>query len=114
MTTLPKPHIFKAADSKPLRWGIFGAGWISEAMIKTAQLNSNQEFVAIASRTPGKAEGFAQKWNLPSFHNSYEELVARDDIDAVYLGTLPSDRLEVALAEVRDYKFNFTERAIGD
>ena len=67
MRTLPKPHIFKAAESKPLRWGIFGAGWISEAMIKTAQLNSNQEFVAIASRTPGKAEGFAQKWNLPSF-----------------------------------------------
>jgi hypothetical protein len=48
MSTLPKPHIFKAAESKPLRWGIFGAGWISEAMVKTAQLNSNQEFVARA------------------------------------------------------------------
>jgi len=74
MTTLPKPHIFTAADSKPLRWGVFGAGWISDAMVKTAQINSNQEFVAIASRTPGKAEAFAQKWNLPSFHNSYDNL----------------------------------------
>ena len=75
----------------------FGAGWISDAMVKTAQLNSTQQFVAIASRTPGKAEAFAQKWNLDSFHNSYEELAAREDIDAIYIGTLPSDRLEVAL-----------------
>ncbi|MSY30281.1 MAG: gfo/Idh/MocA family oxidoreductase, partial [Actinobacteria bacterium] len=100
MTTLPKPHVFSAADSKPLRWGIFGAGWISDAMVKTAQLNSTQQFVAVASRTPGKAEAFAQKWNLDSFHNSYEELAARDDIDAIYIGTLPSDRLEVALVAI--------------
>jgi predicted dehydrogenase len=112
MNTLPKPHIFKAADSKPLRWGIFGAGWISEAMIKTAQLNSNQEFVAIASRTPGKAEAFAQKWNLASFHNSYEELAARDDIDAIYLGTLPSDRLEVALIAINAGKHVLIEKPI--
>ena len=44
MTTLPKPHIFKADESKPLRWGIFGAGWIADAMVKTAQKNSNQKF----------------------------------------------------------------------
>jgi len=28
MSKLPKPHIFTQADSKPLRWGVFGAGWI--------------------------------------------------------------------------------------
>jgi predicted dehydrogenase len=112
MTTLPKPHIFKAADSKPLRWGVFGAGWISDAMVKTAQINSNQEFVAIASRTPGKAEAFAQKWNLPSFHNSYEELAAREDIDAIYLGTLPSDRLEVALIAINAGKHVLIEKPI--
>ena len=104
MTVLPKPHVFTAADSKPLRWGIFGAGWISDAMVKTAQLNSTQQFVAIASRTPGKAEAFAQKWNLESFHNSYEELAARDDIDAIFIGTLPSARLEVALVAINSAK----------
>ena len=112
MTHLPKPHIFKASDAKPLRWGVFGAGWISDAMVKTSQINSNQEFVAIASRTPGKAEAFAQKWNLPSFHNSYEELAARDDIDAIYLGTLPSDRLEVALIAINAGKHVLIEKPI--
>ncbi|MEY3578029.1 MAG: hypothetical protein RIS49_7 [Actinomycetota bacterium] len=112
MTTLPKPHIFKPEESKPLRWGIFGAGWIAEAMVKTAQKNSNQNFVAIASRTPGKAEAFAKTWNLDSFHNSYEELAARDDIDAIYVATLPSDRLEVALVAINAGKHVLIEKPI--
>lgn len=111
-TTLPKPHIFKSTDSKPLRWGIFGAGWIAEAMVKTAQKNSNQNFVAVASRTPGKAEAFAKTWNLDSFHNSYEELAARDDIDAIYIATLPSDRLEVALIAINAGKHVLIEKPI--
>lgn len=112
MGKLPKPHIFEPKDSKPLRWGVFGAGWISDCMVRTAQKNSNQQFVAIASRTPGKAEAFAKKWNLPSFHNSYEELVAREDIDAIYIGTLPSDRLEVALIAINAGKHVLIEKPI--
>ena len=110
MTTLPKPHIFKPEESKPLRWGIFGAGWIAEAMVKTAQKNSNQKFVAIASRTPGKAEAFAKTWNMESAHDSYEELAARTDIDAIYIATLPSDRLEVALIAINAGKHVLIEK----
>jgi predicted dehydrogenase len=112
MSKLPKPHIFKPEDSKPLRWGIFGAGWISEQMIKTAQKNSNQNFVAIAARTPGKAAAFAKAHNLDSFHTSYEELAAREDIDAIYIGTLPSDRLEVALIAINAGKHVLIEKPI--
>ncbi|MEY3803253.1 MAG: hypothetical protein RL126_397, partial [Actinomycetota bacterium] len=62
MHQLPQPHIFHDSESRPLRWGIFGAGWISDAMVKTAKKNSHQDFVAVASRTPNKAEVFAHKW----------------------------------------------------
>ena len=112
MTTLPKPHIFKSSESKPLRWGIFGAGWIADAMMKTAQKNSDQKFVAVASRTPGKAEAFAKTFNMESAHNSYEELAARDDIDAIYIATLPSDRLEVALIAINAGKHVLIEKPI--
>jgi len=112
MTALPKPHIFTSAESKPLRWGIFGAGWIAEAMVNTAQKNSSQQFVAVASRTPGKAEAFAQKMKIESFHNSYEELAAREDIDAIYIATLPSDRLEVALVAINAGKPVLIEKPI--
>jgi predicted dehydrogenase len=81
-------------------------------MLKTAALNSNQNFVAVASRTPGKAEAMAKKYNLSSFHNSYEELAAREDIDAIYIGTLPSDRLEVALIAINAGKHVLIEKPI--
>ena len=49
MTTLPKPHVFSAADSKPLRWGIFGAGWISDVGYVVRQLIRRHQ----ANRFPG-------------------------------------------------------------
>jgi predicted dehydrogenase len=112
VSRLPKPHLFKASDSKPLRWGVFGAGWISDQMLTTVNKNSNQKFLAVASRTPGKAESFAAKHNIPSSHNSYEELAAREDIDAIYIGTLPSDRLEVALIAINAGKHVLIEKPI--
>ena len=112
MNSLPIPHLFKAQESKKLRWGIFGAGWIAEAMIATVQKNSQQDFVAIASRTPGKAEEFAQKWNLASSHSSYEELAAREDIDAIYIASMPTDRLEVALIAINAGKHVLIEKPI--
>lgn len=112
MKSLPSPTYFKPEESKKLRWGIFGAGWIAEAMIATVQKNSQQDFVAVASRTPGKAEAFAQKWNLSSSHTSYEELAAREDIDAIYIASLPTDRLEVALIAINAGKHVLIEKPI--
>ncbi len=43
--------------------------------------------VGNASRTAGKAESFARKHGVPRYHDSYEELVRRDDIDAIYVAT---------------------------
>ncbi|MBM3495232.1 MAG: Gfo/Idh/MocA family oxidoreductase, partial [Armatimonadetes bacterium] len=42
---------------------------------------------AVASRTPGRADAFADKWNVAKRYGSYEELVADPDIDAVYVST---------------------------
>ncbi len=58
-------------------------------MIKTAQKNSKQNFVAVASRTPGKAQEFAKAFGIADFYTSYEELAARSDNYAIYIGTLP-------------------------
>jgi predicted dehydrogenase len=112
MTTLPKPHLFTPEDSKPLRWGIFGAGWIAEQMIQTVQKNSRQNFVAVASRTPGKAEAFAKTFSVADAYTSYEALAAREDIDAIYIATLPSDRLEVALIAINAGKHVLIEKPI--
>src|SRR5690606_33506442 len=42
--------------------------------------------VAVASKTPGKAQQFAEKWGIPNAHEDYRALLKRDDIDAVTVG----------------------------
>lgn len=43
--------------------------------------------VACASNTPGKAERFAQTHQVPDAYEGYDDLLARSDIDAVYVAT---------------------------
>jgi len=48
------------------------------------QKHTGQQVVAVASRTPGKAVEFAGKFGIES-HDNYEDLLAREDIDIVYV-----------------------------
>jgi predicted dehydrogenase len=68
-----------------IRWGILGDAAINQALIPGAQSASNAEMIAIASRRPGVAERAADSWNIPRWYNSYEEMLADPEIDAVYV-----------------------------
>ena len=41
--------------------------------------------MAVASRDPGRAAAYARAHDIPLSLGSYEELLARDDVDAVYV-----------------------------
>jgi predicted dehydrogenase len=79
------------------RWGIVGTGSIAESFATTVLLNTNQRIVAAASLTPGKADAFAATHSVPVALSSYEELVARDDVDAVYIANQPNDHYASAM-----------------
>lgn len=69
-----------------LRWGIIGcAGIAINSVIPGIQQSTTGEVVAIASRNREKAEQTAAKLNIPRAYGSYEELLADDEIDAVYI-----------------------------
>jgi xylose dehydrogenase (NAD/NADP) len=64
-----------------LRWGL-----LSTANIIGKLLGSGHgEFVAVASRSPERAEAFAREHGLARAHGSYEELLADPEVDAVYI-----------------------------
>ncbi len=69
---------------KKLRWGILSTARIADAQVRAIQLSSNCELVAVASRDVNKAKEWAQKRNVPRALGSYDELLASDEIDAVY------------------------------
>ena len=69
----------------PLRIGVLGAARIAnQAMVKPAKRNDDVELAAIAARDRSRAEAYAQKRGIPRVLDSYEQLVADPDIDAIY------------------------------
>ncbi|MGH2727016.1 MAG: Gfo/Idh/MocA family protein [Actinomycetota bacterium] len=68
-----------------VRIGTLGAARITpHALLKPAHSNSEADVVAVAARDPARARAFAGKHRIPRVHNSYEELLADPDVDAVY------------------------------
>ena len=68
-----------------IRWGMLSTAGIGR-VVATAIRNSDvAEFVAVASRDAGKARAFADELGVPLSFGSYEELLASDEIDAVYV-----------------------------
>lgn len=71
---------------KKVRWGVIGAAKIAlQKVIPAMQASRYCEVVAIGSRSLEKAQRAAAQLGIPLSFGSYEELLARDDIDAVYI-----------------------------
>jgi D-xylose 1-dehydrogenase (NADP+, D-xylono-1,5-lactone-forming) len=63
-----------------LRWGL-----LSTARINGALLNSGHGgIVAVASRSPERAEAFTREHGIERAHGSYEALLADPEVDVVY------------------------------
>ncbi|WP_296647392.1 Gfo/Idh/MocA family oxidoreductase [Rhodoluna sp.] len=111
MISLPKPNIIDPASVPSLRWGVMGAAGIAEAFVSGVQKHTQQQIVAVASRTPGKAEDFAARFGI-EFHDNYEDLLAREDIDVVYIPTLPTQHRDHALQAIAAGKHVLIEKPI--
>ncbi len=68
-----------------LRIGILGAARIAPAaLIRPARHVEGVEVVAVAARDPERARAFAHKHHVPRILDTYDQLVADPQIDAVY------------------------------
>jgi predicted dehydrogenase len=70
---------------EPLRLGCLGAARIApNALVKPAKASADAEVRAVAARDPARAAVFAERHGIPVVHRTYEEVLAGDDVDAVY------------------------------
>ena len=69
------------------RWGIIGAGKISEKFAEGLKSASKAECYAVASRDISKAEEFAAKNGFAKAYGSYEAMLSDPDVDIVYIAT---------------------------
>lgn len=69
-----------------IRWGVLGASDIArKAVIPAIRASSNGSLAAIASREPARARAAADEFGFDHAADSYEALLARSDVDAVYI-----------------------------
>jgi 1,5-anhydro-D-fructose reductase (1,5-anhydro-D-mannitol-forming) len=69
-----------------IRWGLLGASDIAETRMIPAMRRLGHAVVAVASGSPERAAGYAARNGIPA-SGSVADVVARDDVDAVYISS---------------------------
>src|SRR5262249_19420681 len=70
--------------SEPLRLGVLGVARISERAIVPAAHDTGARLVAVAARDRTRAEAFAEQYGIERVHNSYADVIADADVEAIY------------------------------
>ena len=71
------------ATSRLLRWGLLGTARINRALIPAIRASARSTLHAVASRSGDRARLYADQWEIPVAHGSYESLLADERVDAV-------------------------------
>jgi predicted dehydrogenase len=98
----------------PVRWGVLGASRFAlMATIPAARQAPLVDLRALASRSPEKARQAAAAAGVPRAYGSYEELLADDEIEAVY-NPLPNNlHVPWSIKAARAGKHVLCEKPIG-
>jgi predicted dehydrogenase len=98
-----------------IRIGILGAARIAPRGIVTpANDLLGVEVTAVASRELERARNFAAQHSIPLALGSYAELIARDDIDLVYVALPPSAHLHWCTAALASGKHVLVEKPFAN
>jgi predicted dehydrogenase len=97
-------------SDQPIRWGIIATGGIAHSFAKDLALLSDARLVAIGSRTADSADDFADQFDVPNRHASYQALVEDPEVDAVYISTPHPGHHDAALRAIRAGKAVLVEK----
>jgi len=74
-------------DQKQFQWGIIGCGHIAPRFWKALNQTGEGTVVAAASKSMRRAQRFQQKTGVKRIYTSYEAMLDREKLDAVYVAT---------------------------
>lgn len=75
---------------KPVRVGLIGSQFISSIHAESLQRCPRAQVLAVASPTPGHAQAFAGKHQIPHAFTDYRKMLEMDELDLVVIGA-PND-----------------------
>ena len=100
-------------DAPPLKWGILAPGGIANKFADAVRDFTAGTVVAVGSRDAGRAADFAEGHGIPRSYGSYADLVADDDVEAVYVASPHSGHREHALLAINAGKHVLIEKALA-
>ena len=98
---------------KPVKWGIVSTARINRHVIPAAQASEKADLVAVASRDQARADEYARSWEIPRSYGSYEDLLADDEIEAVYISLPNNLHCEWSIRSVEAGKHVLCEKPMG-
>ena len=87
------------ANELVLKWGIASVGRISQDFA-TALLSLKSKYhvlQAAGARNLEDAKQFAERFNIPSYYGSYDELITDKDINIIYVGAVNSAHRDICV-----------------
>lgn len=107
-------------NAEHCRWGILGAAEIARKNWRAIRNAANATLVAVASRDQARSREFVAECQAdtpfdaaPLVLDSYEALLGRDDVDAVYIPLPTGVRKEWVLRAARAGKHVLVEKPVG-
>ncbi|MDJ0346566.1 Gfo/Idh/MocA family oxidoreductase [Streptomyces sp. H10-C2] len=104
-----------------IRWGILATGGIAATFTEALLTLPDAEVAAVASRSIGSAETFADRYGIPRAYGSWAELAQDDSLDVVYVATPHSAHraaaglcLEAGRAVLCEKAFTVNSREAGE
>ncbi|MFD5098576.1 Gfo/Idh/MocA family protein [Streptomyces albidochromogenes] len=108
---LPAPRTPSPKEAPALNWGVIAPGWIAGYFVEALQTYTQQRVVAVGSRDAERARTFADRYGIPAAYGSYEELLADDDVDIVYIASPHSSHHDQALQAIEAGRHVLLEKA---
>lgn len=95
------------------KWGIMGAGQIARVFANGLRFSKSGTLVAVASLTEARGSALASDFGIPKRYTLYEDLVADEEIEAVYISLIHPLHAQWAVAAANAGKHVLVEKPMA-
>lgn len=101
-------------QKKQIVWGIIGAGDVCEKKSAPAMHKiKNSRIKAVMRRNFSKAQDFAKRHNIPHVYETAEEMLADEEINAIYIATPPNVHKKLTIKAAKAGKSVYVEKPMA-
>ncbi len=103
----------EGSSAEPLRVGVIGLGYAGEQHLKNFLRVPNVEAVALAGLEEERLQELGGRYGVPNLYKSWEDLVARDDLDVVSIGAPNHLHAPIAIAALEGGRHVLCEKPLA-